>query len=378
MKRIIKILHVINSLTGGGAEKQCLLLAKSQAQFGHIVYIALNKKRETNEDIGGVSIFYLGGYSRYNIFLWINLLKSITKINPDVTQSWLPNMDILTGILCFFTKKKYIMTERSTEEAYVTKNHRDFRNKEIKITYNSNSYKMYIDGIFRYFAAANASVIVANSLSGVDYWKKKFPRKKICKINNILTDQLKIDPNNKEEKIERNYSFFVIGSLENHKSPFIILHTAKKMKKILSASFNFYGKGSKKNEIIKFISDNNLKNIIFLNDFKEDWVLDLDNYSALIHASYYEGQPNSVLEAMQYKIPIILSDIAAHREILDNESAYFFQINNYESLISQIKNVISDLSKNNESKTLEANNKVSSYTAKKVVDHYNKLYNKII
>ena len=99
MKRTIKILHVINSLTGGGAEKQCLLLAKSQAEFGHNVYIALNKKKEANENIGRVRLFYLGGYSRYNIFLWINLLKCITKINPDVTQSWLPNMDILTGTL---------------------------------------------------------------------------------------------------------------------------------------------------------------------------------------------------------------------------------------------------------------------------------------
>ena len=119
-----------------------------------------------------------------------------------------------------------------------------------------------------------------------------------------------MDLSSKKEKIQKNYSFLVIGSLEEHKSPFIILHTAKKMKKILPVNFNFYGNGSKKNEILKFITDNNLKKIVFLNDFNEDWVLDVDNYSVLIHASYYEGQPNSVLEAMQNKIPIILSDIS--------------------------------------------------------------------
>ena len=39
--------------------------------------------------------------------------------------------------------------------------------------------------------------------------------------------------------------------------------------------------------------------------------------------SRFEGRPNTVLEAVSCGCPVVVSDIAAHREILDEESAVF-------------------------------------------------------
>jgi glycosyltransferase involved in cell wall biosynthesis len=39
--------------------------------------------------------------------------------------------------------------------------------------------------------------------------------------------------------------------------------------------------------------------------------------------SFHEGQPLTVLEAMSYGLPIVASDIAAHRELLDGEALLF-------------------------------------------------------
>jgi glycosyltransferase involved in cell wall biosynthesis len=44
---------------------------------------------------------------------------------------------------------------------------------------------------------------------------------------------------------------------------------------------------------------------------------------ALISLSRFEGCPNVVLEAMACGCPLVLSDIPAHREILDESSALF-------------------------------------------------------
>jgi glycosyltransferase involved in cell wall biosynthesis len=41
----------------------------------------------------------------------------------------------------------------------------------------------------------------------------------------------------------------------------------------------------------------------------------------LVSTSVFEGQPNAVLEAMACGCPLVVSDIAAHREFLDDETA---------------------------------------------------------
>lgn len=60
-----------------------------------------------------------------------------------------------------------------------------------------------------------------------------------------------------------------------------------------------------------------------------------------VFPSILEGSPNSVLEAMCAKIPVICSDIDAHREIIgDNERGLLFRNSN--ELIGNIKNLTKD------------------------------------
>src|SRR5690554_782452 len=58
-----------------------------------------------------------------------------------------------------------------------------------------------------------------------------------------------------------------------------------------------------------------------------------------ISASHSEGLPNAVLEAMGSRLPVILSDIPAHKEILEKDPncGFLFKVKNKESLYSAIK-----------------------------------------
>jgi glycosyltransferase involved in cell wall biosynthesis len=45
--------------------------------------------------------------------------------------------------------------------------------------------------------------------------------------------------------------------------------------------------------------------------------------TVLVSASFFEGSPNVVLEAMAAATPLVLSDVPAHRAIADDSSAVF-------------------------------------------------------
>jgi glycosyltransferase involved in cell wall biosynthesis len=64
--------------------------------------------------------------------------------------------------------------------------------------------------------------------------------------------------------------------------------------------------------------------------------------SVLVSPSLFEGRPNTVLEAAACGCPLVLSDIAAHREILDHESAILVDAADATALAEAILGVLDD------------------------------------
>jgi len=61
-------------------------------------------------------------------------------------------------------------------------------------------------------------------------------------------------------------------------------------------------------------------------------------FDVFISASLSEGMPNSVLEAMSSMLPVILSDIPAHLELIgNNQSGLLFETSNPISLANRLE-----------------------------------------
>jgi glycosyltransferase involved in cell wall biosynthesis len=94
-----------------------------------------------------------------------------------------------------------------------------------------------------------------------------------------------------------------------------------------------------------------------------------------ISASLHEGMPNAVLEAMALGIPIILSDILSHNEILDNskdEIGVRFKNNDYNDLGEKIQEIINkdySLLSDNCIKTI-----LKKFNAKEMAKKYEEYY----
>src|SRR5205823_5171646 len=58
--------------------------------------------RKTNKDI--------------RIFHSVN--KVVSEVKPDVVQTWLPQMDVVGGVICLAQRVPWVMTERACSIAY--------------------------------------------------------------------------------------------------------------------------------------------------------------------------------------------------------------------------------------------------------------------
>lgn len=121
----------------------------------------------------------------------------------------------------------------------------------------------------------------------------------------------------------------------------------------------------------------NYSNIIFKGNVNNvvEYLQASDFY---ISTSKSEGMPNGVLEAMACGLPVLLSDIPQHKEILETNSniGQMYKLNDLESLKNSIKEIVNkDLKEiGKESYSCVINNFTSDVMSKK----YQKLYHELI
>ena len=326
-----KILHLIPTLKGGGAEFQLtnIFTSNKVPQDIYDIHIAVrraDKNVADNLTKKGIKIHILGDHkSNLNPFLFFKIIFLIRKTKPSIIQTWLPQMDIIGGLAALILRIPYIFSERSSSLAYV--------NKPLSIS-------------LRKVISKKCSAIVTNSNAGKSYWKSLGFKGDLFKINNgINFEAIKHAPPLKLSilKKEKNtFDFVVVARLAKEKQVLNIVRAFSTIKNIEYARLIIIGDGPEKVAINKLINKLNLSSSIILLGWIDDWWGILKQSKCLISCSLFEGQPNVLLEAIASECPTIVSDTHSHREILDNNSTSFVDPGNIETISNQIQNVMTD------------------------------------
>jgi hypothetical protein len=138
------------------------------------------------------------------------------------------------------------------------------------------------------------------------------------------------------------------------------------------------GNGPEKDRLINFVKLNKLQNKVKFFSHRDNLIKFYKNSDLFINSSYFEGFPNSVVEAINYNLPIICSRSGGGIEeiLMNGRAGTFFENNDYLSLSKQI-NIFRENPKIFYNKLKVANKNIKNFTLKNNLISYNKVFDSL-
>ncbi len=333
-KSHMRILHLCPSLAGGGAERQLCYLSRELGRRGHLVDVAVLNSGPNIDLLSGAQNVHLhllgpdnvvvhGGPSlrNYNPLLFTRISALLRRLRPDIVQTWISQMDVLGGLAALSRRVPWVVREPA-------------------------SSLMYADGgikvALRSWLARTASLIVANSDAGSNYWGSiSSSIRRIVIRNGVPLSELDCAPRLSDLDIEAGKQLILYaGRFDREKN---IERTATAIREAVMhspAQAIICGAGPLKPAIEKIIEPVGSKIKLWPYQ-RELWSL-MKRADVFVSVSHNEGSPNTVLEAMGCRCPLVVSDIPAHREILSPSSAEFVHSQSSDSIAEGILRVLAN------------------------------------
>ena len=290
-----KIIFILPSLYGGGAERIVLNLLKHLDRERFTPVLALVKKegrylQDVPKDVELIDLKVK--QARYSLF---KIAKLIREQKPDVVFTSLSHLNLLIALIRpFFSKRiKFIARESNTVSE---QNQRD---KYPKI--NDLLYKLVYN---------NYDLIVTQAKAMRDDLKQNY---------NIDEDKMKIIYNpvdiefikkrsdaQKVDLPKGKFNLLAVGRLSEQKGYDLLLESMAKLDK--SFYLTILGEGEKKDDLEKMIKELDLQNRVDLKGFSSNPYSYMKEADLLVLSSRYEGLPNVVLEANSLGLGVVAYD----------------------------------------------------------------------
>ena len=298
----MRILHLIPTLSGGGAERQLALIARQHAAAGvdtAVVYHGDGANLAILRD-SKVSLFPLSLRNNHDPkALWLTI-QIIRRWQPNIIQTWLTQMDILGGIAARLTGVPHILSERSSAMAYGS----DWKSR------------------LRVAIGRRSDAIIANSNAGVRYWKHKGACNPLHVVVNATTP-FEVISNASPDGMHKPAILFVgrFDPAKNLENAVAAMGIALKCKS--GAHAYILGTGPQEAELRQWIEQTSVSDRIHLIGYVNNLHPWYSHADVFVSVSDFEGHPNVVLEAASVGCPLVLSDIPEHREAIPSNGALF-------------------------------------------------------
>jgi glycosyltransferase involved in cell wall biosynthesis len=293
---------------GGGAERQLAYLAAPLRARGWHVHVALSAGGPNLErlEAGGAVIHRLTGTGNHDPRLAWRLAKVFKRVQPDLVQVWFVQMEILAGAISELFDVPWVISERSSILAYPP----SVKNRA------------------RLVIARAADAIVSNSAAGDEYWETRagrdvprftvpnaLPLEEIDAARPGVPAGLRLDPGDSVVLFAGRF-----GAEKNIDTLLRALRGIVKRPRTIGV---LCGDGPLRADVQRAIAAEKLDDRILTPGYVADiWPL-MKRADVIVSVGLFEGRPNAVLEAMACGRPLVVSDIPAHREILDDRSAFW-------------------------------------------------------
>ncbi len=380
----IKILHIITSLSGGGAQQVLFRLISNSLlkndQFEHEV-LNLSKGGFYEDKLNkiGVKVFSIGipkgSFSLKYIYRIIIFLR---QNNSDLIQTWMYHADFLGGILSkIFTKKKILWNIRSANLAWSL----------------NKWHTVIISKISALFSYVIPSAIVSNSNKGISYHiSRGYSKKKFELIFNGFDKNL-IKPNLEtrkrlREKLNIKNDEIVIGNIarwdlqKGHKYLIKALSKLENKKKIIIFLIG-ENINNQNQDLINLINKYKLKNIDIILQEQTSEVYDyLNIFDFSVISSVGESFPNAVPECMLMELPIVTTKVGDIQDVVNNKVGWICNPYSSGELSKNINDAINEFINNkikwNDRKKNSRERIINFFDISEMSNNYNLLWQRTL
>lgn len=199
------------------------------------------------------------------------------------------------------------------------------------IVINNMDFKIAVDKLF-HEDSERVSLI-----NGVGIDASKFNQEAIsAKKKQKLLENLNLYNN--------DYILICIGELNNNKNQqFLIKEIGSLKKRIPNIKLLLVGEGPLKNEYIRLVKRLDVEENVVFTGFRNDISELLKISNVLVSASYREGLPVNVMEAMTTGLPCVVTNIRGNVDLIQNsKNGYLYEINNSAAYHNSIFNLYND------------------------------------
>lgn len=302
----MRILHLIPSFGQGGAERQLALLASAlfarpdvdlQVAFHTcgVNALVLNECPSVLSELRMMD-------NHDPRMVW-DIRRACMGFRPDIIQTWLPQMDVLGGLVARWMGIPHVLSERSSAAMYT-----------------AGGWKNRL----RVAIGKRAQVIIANSEGGLDYWRRQGARGRLHVVRNALTPPSPEPAPLAQLGLEGRKLLVAAGRLSHEKNVSVVVQAmAVALAKLPEHHGVIFGEGPERKAILALIAATGLSGRIHMGGYSSNLYGWLRAADVFLSASLMEGHPNVVIEAAAAGCPLVLSDIPAHREFAVGGSALF-------------------------------------------------------
>jgi glycosyltransferase involved in cell wall biosynthesis len=273
---------------------------------------------------GGAVIHRLRPWGNHDPRLALMLARVMRRVEPDVVQVWFVQMDLAAGLAATWLRLPWVLSERSSRLAYP----RTLKNQA------------------RVLMARRADAIIANSTAGAEYWRARasavprfvigngVPLEEIARVQPGMPAGLAVD--------DRTAVVLSAGRFSTEKNVGVLTEALAVILARPDTVAVLCGDGPLRSDVRARADAAGIGDRVHMPGYVADLWPVVRRADVVVAVGLFEGCPNTVLEAMAAERPLVVSDIPAHREILDDQSAVWVDPRLVESIAAGVLTVLAD------------------------------------